>query len=316
MANAMGAKCDKLKILSLNIRSLRTNFSELELFLQNTGVSFDILALSETWVMKCESYKYFLSGYNLFVQEREEKRSGGVALYIKSNITGSVDEINCSTFNALKFKIKSSDGSVLSGLVVYRFCKSNMGKFLTEYEHEILKIEGRVILVGDLNIDISPASESNSYLNMMSSLGFKSHVNEFTRIRGNSQTCLDHVFYRESSWGVGGPGAVDIRCLTQSVSFSDHKAISVFLSAPGICIKREFVEVRKTNWDAVSKNIATKDWTDIENLSDINHAFSEFVETLKNIIHDATSVRTSRISDNARASWASDRLAALSSEKK
>jgi len=72
-------------IFVLNIRSIRSNFNELCLYLDNVrNKEYDIIVLTESWVYNNEIRYYSLGGYTTYLSKRENKRSGGVVLYVKS----------------------------------------------------------------------------------------------------------------------------------------------------------------------------------------------------------------------------------------
>lgn len=53
------------------------------------------------------------------------------------------------------------------------------------------------IVVGDINFDIlSNKHEAQEYLNILSENGYVSCVNAYTRVVGNSRSCLDHFFVK------------------------------------------------------------------------------------------------------------------------
>ena len=55
----------KLKLLHLNIRSIKKNFSDLCVMLQNFSTTFDVIALTETWLNNCLDFE--ISGYKKFI---------------------------------------------------------------------------------------------------------------------------------------------------------------------------------------------------------------------------------------------------------
>ena len=76
-----------LSFLHMNIRSLSCHFDELLTLLSNLNISFDVVAVSETW----DSFERPLStnveipGYTFF-SSKSKSQNGGVGLYIKTSL--------------------------------------------------------------------------------------------------------------------------------------------------------------------------------------------------------------------------------------
>lgn len=304
----------QVRILLLNIRSLRANFLSLEVYLAKAGKEYDLIALTESWARESEKFKFVLSDYTLYVQEREELRGGGVALFVKKELTCHVKEVCASTFNGLMFNVSSAGSQTWSGLLVYRFCRPSKLKFLEEIDPLLRDLPSNSVVLGDMNLNLLDRAESNSYLNLMSVNGFLSMVNEPTRIFGNSATCIDHFFVRTSKT-TSRFGISDISYSLCDVAFSDHALIDIIFTTEFQPSPKINLEVIKTDWEKVSRSLASIDWSGIVNLPNLDVAFVEFSETLKGIIQRHTKhIRVNR-KIKKRAPWASDSLAKLSLSK-
>jgi len=77
-----------LSVFSLNIRSIRLHFDELTLYLKSHNSNFDIIVLSETWLL-CD-FKLNLKGYLTINSIGTLNKSDGITILIKENI-----KINC-----------------------------------------------------------------------------------------------------------------------------------------------------------------------------------------------------------------------------
>ena len=75
-----------LKILHLNCQSLASTFTEFEAM--NYECNFDILKLSETWLTENQNLLDYveLSEYDLYYNNRDNKRGGGVAAYVRESL--------------------------------------------------------------------------------------------------------------------------------------------------------------------------------------------------------------------------------------
>lgn len=68
----------------LNARSLRSKEDELNVFLSLIKHEFDVLAFSETWFSNRDEVVQ-LEGYKCESLFRNEKKGGGIALYIRTH---------------------------------------------------------------------------------------------------------------------------------------------------------------------------------------------------------------------------------------
>ena len=66
-----------LSFIYYNARSLNANISEVKESLNMFFMSFDIIAISETWTSS-ETQHYVLPEYTLFYTDRDSSRGGGV----------------------------------------------------------------------------------------------------------------------------------------------------------------------------------------------------------------------------------------------
>src|SRR6266576_692508 len=90
-------------IINLNIRSLRRNFGEFSLFLENFNFLADFIALTETWASVDEMERYVIPGYLMFLVERTGQRAGGVALYVRNSFTGLFLDRSTENYSAVNY---------------------------------------------------------------------------------------------------------------------------------------------------------------------------------------------------------------------
>ena len=91
------AKCKSLNINDdcfsmlhlniLNIWSVPKHLSELESYLYNLQHSFPILAVTETWINENSVDRYCIDGYQHESRYRNERKGGGVSLFIRQNLS-------------------------------------------------------------------------------------------------------------------------------------------------------------------------------------------------------------------------------------
>ena len=79
---------ESLSILHLNIRSIKKNFETFNNFLSTLNYNFSIICFSETWLEETnnENSSYELPGYYSTHQIRNNRKGGGISIYIIDHI--------------------------------------------------------------------------------------------------------------------------------------------------------------------------------------------------------------------------------------
>ena len=75
-----------LSIIHLNCRSLPSNYNKLKDCINALDFQFDVIALSETWLIDNDTDSFNIDGYKMFTCSRTNKSGGGVALYINDSL--------------------------------------------------------------------------------------------------------------------------------------------------------------------------------------------------------------------------------------
>ena len=145
---------DNIKGLYLNIRSIRSNFSELKSIIYSEN--FDIVALTETFINTDRidlPTEYNIPGYKFFHKDRKNSRGGGVGLYIKEMLHPTeIEIIQDHNIEVLNTEISTVSGKVNIS-VVYR--RPSQVKELDILMYDRLKtvITGKnSIIMGDFNL--------------------------------------------------------------------------------------------------------------------------------------------------------------------
>ena len=76
---------DSFSILHLNIRSIKKNFENFKLFFSFLGFSFSMICFSETWLVEVGNSLYELPNYISKPQVRDDRKGGGVSIYIHNS---------------------------------------------------------------------------------------------------------------------------------------------------------------------------------------------------------------------------------------
>ena len=81
---------ENVSVLHVNIRGLKTNFENFRNLLNNTGTSFNIICLTETWCSNSEiiNSTYFdINNYKAVPFERKTNKKGGsILIYLKTGL--------------------------------------------------------------------------------------------------------------------------------------------------------------------------------------------------------------------------------------
>jgi exonuclease III len=192
--------CNNFVILNQNIRSLRSNFNLFLNELDGLESTPDIIVLTEIWITNVEIDFYKIPGYNLFCHCNESYRAGGVAVYCRDSwpVCDVTPLTDIKSADCLLLTCVVGDAR-LSVLAVYRLQSFTIDHFTHDLEHFLSTCRSlkNFIIASDSNINILlDTNEVNNFLGCLASFGFKSVINEPTRIVGNSISCIDHIFIR------------------------------------------------------------------------------------------------------------------------
>lgn len=298
----------------VNIRSIRKNFEEFNLYRESKAKNFEILGLVESWIREDEAFRFKIENYDLYVQERANQRSGGVALYVRSDLKCSVSKIISQQFNALRFTISSEPNPPITGILVYRFWQQSIKAFTEQIESVILNMTERSVVFGDMNLNLFDIGRCSEYLNTMQSLGFKSLINTPTRTTATSKTCIDHFWFR------GGPGSnsdSNAHHNLVELPFTDHALAKISLNWNSVTSSQPTEKIVKTtNWNRVKEQLASHKWDSVLNNPNVDTAFDNFIQIIKETIDSSTSERKAKTCKlKSRSPWVSRSLVKLSAWK-
>ena len=148
-----------LSIIHFNARSLNANFHSIIHTLQTLNITFDIIAISETWTESNVTTEYDLPHYRVFHKARHYTKGGGVALYVNDIIDCTLIEsksvvvenvFECVTVELNMRKMKNVIVSCM-----YRTPGANVGAFCESLDNILSDIKSKktMYICGDFNID-------------------------------------------------------------------------------------------------------------------------------------------------------------------
>lgn len=152
--------------LHLNVRSLPRHLDDIKAFISGLKSDLNFLALSETWTKKAHESFLSIEGFNAEFYHRNDAY-GGVALYVKSDVSYSVRRDLCikapmveslfvETATCPTALCCYSRRPLIFG-VVYRSPSSDFNLFLSAFEdllHMLSFSKYNCIIVGDFNVDL------------------------------------------------------------------------------------------------------------------------------------------------------------------
>ena len=148
-------------IFHLNIRSLRRNFEDFKVLINELQVPFKLICLTETWLADndlVENSNYKIDGYTAIHLERKEKIGGGVLIYVKNNVNfKSRPDLTISNKNVEFLTIEILNENSKNFLVSchYRPPKGDVSALTKQIEkvHRDSNLKKPIFIIGDYNLN-------------------------------------------------------------------------------------------------------------------------------------------------------------------
>ena len=276
-------KIDKFSIMHLNTRSLKHNFDNLRLLLDNPrNSSFSVIGLTETWLTKSSAVYYSLPGYKFIENSRINKTGGGVAFYIKDDLDFHVlSEVSLMNdiVESLSIEIKVPDSKNILITVIYKppnsSCKLFL-EYLQELLHNPLFNNKDCFIIGDFNIDLSQCHSHNTsqeFLDTMLSATFLPLITKPTRVTNHSATLIDNIFCNINPLPESGIVLSDL---------SDHYPLFTLFSRRSLITKNNtkerFRKITPQNLQNLKNDLGTADWSEVYNNEDTNLSYEKFIQ--------------------------------------
>ena len=187
---------DKISILNINIRSLRSNFGLLQAFLDGIKYKVSIIVVTETWLDQDLENIFSLNGYKVAYNHRS-REGGGIAVFYLSSMSVTVLSENTGVFDShegmyLKIQAKKFEFKLLA---VYR-PPQNSKRLFIDFIKKFIKYKRKLFIVGDLNLNtLDQSSFTQEFNNLLLSKNFINMIDKPTRV-GHTGTfsLLDHIW--------------------------------------------------------------------------------------------------------------------------
>lgn len=240
----------------------------------------DCIVFIETWLNEDEKFKlYGLKNYNSVELTRPKKtKGGGISIYINNEWKHSViTKVVKANIEALLIEIYKKTDEKKKVLGVYRPPKGNVSAFLNEIE-QLLNDYSDVMILGDLNIDVSSGSSTSVEINQLFRSFDYVQANKFVT-REDSGTIIDHIWIKDRNT------KCDVYTLEKN-SLSDHSAIVLDMGDKKTS-RNQVTKVKKTDVEQAIANIRNEKY-DLLAENDVNTAFSNVISSLQKHLRDCT----------------------------
>ena len=289
-----------LKIFHQNIRGIFTNFTKLEHLLdQCKGI--DVLSLSETHI-KTNTFNdnenlYKIRGYHFVQQCRKEGNGGGVAFYIKENLSWERRfDLETKTCENMWIEININKAKNLLCAVYYRppnsskFTSKTFSEHLNETLINVSKEQKEVIILGDFNVDYKKASDNKEIKDVFTLNGFTQIIKTPTRITKQSETIIDII-------NTNNPEAIANEEVFP-MSISDHDLVGCVRKINNKTFSPKTITCRnyaRYNPNSMADDLKKQNWNRLYEMHNVNDAVDYFNRTVMGIFDKHAPVVVKRV---------------------
>ena len=149
-----------LSFIHFNARSLNKNFQKIKDSIDDLKLSFDIIAISETWAETDTIDGFTLNGYEAFHIVRGQRKGGGVALYVHRRFNCAIRAVQCKVveqvFECVTVELDLKKHKHITVSCVYRTPGTDVDLFCESLEQIFSDVMPRksMFICGDFNIDL------------------------------------------------------------------------------------------------------------------------------------------------------------------
>lgn len=245
-----------ISVLHLNVRSL---FKHIDEILNTSDItSNDILCFSETWLNSSHpNHDILLPNFSLLRKDRgDDRRGGGLAIYIKNNIKFEALEIQCpllAEFMGVKIFSGMSSCNVVAGYIPPNEAHNSPKILESLFECNRYLTSSKTIIIGDFNVDWAQNKPvKTKMVGVLEFYQFSQLMNSYTRVTSNSKTIIDLCFSND---------ALFCNPVVLELDISDHFAIKCNInlgkpvSVPNTTRKRDFRKFNESEFFNYAKYV-------------------------------------------------------------
>ena len=284
---------ESFHIMEMNIRSVPKNLDEVTMMFDNILEELSFIILVETWLHEDNIDWYNISGFNSCHKVRQNKRGGGVSIYIKDSIVfKKLDNINIMTPNIEGIFIKITqhycpfNQSLIIG-AIYRPPNGDITEFIHAMHEIIDKLhleENHVYIGGDYNIDLLKYKGNhhvNEFIDLMMSASMFPVITKPTRISQYSTSLIDNIFTNNIAY--------THRSYILINQISDHYPLIMEVKCTIPRVIRNVTEQRNYSAKNLKRFVelcSLTNWNTIMDIMDMQSAYTKFNNLLReNFLH-------------------------------
>ena len=302
--------------LHLNIRSIPKNLHTLQKFMENLSFKFTAIGISETWLNRDNVDCYGIPGYSHNYIHREQKRGGGVSLFVDENLTVKIrDDITVmsSSLEALFVEIPKEESGLKKNLilgVVYRPPNQDVNSFNNSLTNILSRVKSErklIQIMGDFNINILNMNEhisTSEFVDIMYSHSMIPLITKPTRKTHNRATLIDNIFFNDIAnvKTLNGLFYTDISDHLPIFSIT-HTGKKIEKHAP-----RKIRQLNNKNIQAFSQKLETCNWDSVLQNHNGSETFNMFYDKFSSIYNDSFPLKLVTTKYDSRKPWLSTGL--------
>ena len=271
-------------LLHLNIRSVVSHFTEFLSYLDSLNFVFKVIALSET-AINATSINYHIPNYNCEINIRENRKGGGVSLYVHNTFQYKVRNdlqlggVVNSVFVELLKSSTNSRHNIVCGCV-YRppsMSLSVFNKLLSDMFGKILSKNKYVYIFGDFNVNTMSNTLGNAntqeFKNIFSSNYCLPLITKPTRVTHSCASLIDNIYSNVPiNTNKCNSGILEVSISDHYAIFAIDNTIHTKVNTPQVT-KRSFCNKNIENFRRCLNN---QSWDFVYESEDLQAAFSRF----------------------------------------
>ena len=319
-----------LHLLHLNVNSLLPKIEEIRHIAKssNAGVFGITESKLDKSILDCE---IDIPGYDVLRYDRD-RNGGGVACYIRQDISYKIRDIFPSTIENIFVDILLPQTKPFSVGIIYR--PPNQNNFLEDVNENFSKLFPElkdVFILGDININIflngkNILQNNKSYLSNCINLeaNFKKYrefcstfslvqmINSPTRITTHSSSLIDHILTNGSE-KISNAGVIDIGLSDHQLIFCTRKLIR---SKPNFHKTIKCRSFKNYTSEKLILKLNESNFCNYESFQNIDHAYNNFSDKLLKAINHVAPTKENRIINQSEEWFDGEVLEAILSRDK
>ncbi len=283
-----------LTVLSLNVQSLNSKFSEIKDMIyemHSLGSAPDVICLQELWQVP-DSSLFKINGYQelQFRLRADNVQGGGVGIFVRNGLNFVIEPV-LSIFQdrileTLFIEIATVNKKVILGSVYRPNSHPTISsgdqfdismELFTNLLSTINEKNMTAFIFGDFNIDVlkyGKCQKTTDYIELLFSQGFIQTVTKPTRCTNNSASLIDHCITNSTT--------ISHETFILTSFISDHFPILCNLSTTAKEKNCKFIQGRnfsETNLAKFKDSLRAINWELIYSLDNSEDAYNYFLET-------------------------------------